>query len=215
MARSEIVEGDPAAYVVQRIYKAGGLFDVFQGSRLGDFNDEAAREIGPVPQPRTQRLKPRSRASGLTGNIEPKPDFRTAGEFPNRLFEHVMVDEPDETQLLDGGNEFAAGDNASLNVAHSQQTLKIIYIACRRANHRLKSKKKAVLPQCRLHARAHRQAAALPVAPDFCLAQAHLSAALSSLDLFGPAKGLMMAPSAERPAGVSKLSIGIFGAADE
>ena len=51
VAGAEIVHGDPAAYVVQRVDKARRRFDVVQGSGLCDFHNEPTREIGPMPKP--------------------------------------------------------------------------------------------------------------------------------------------------------------------
>ena len=103
------------------------------------------------------------------------------GKFANRLFEHVIVDKADPSQLLERADEFAAGDNASVDVAHPQQALEVIYFTRSCANHGLKRKEEAVLTQRRPHTCAHCQATALRSALALCLAEAHLSVAPGSL----------------------------------
>jgi len=50
MAGTEIVESDAAARMTQRIDNPRGFLDVVECRRFGDFDDEAARKVRPVPQ---------------------------------------------------------------------------------------------------------------------------------------------------------------------
>ena len=96
-----------------------------------------------------------------------------SGEFPDSEFENVVVNEPDQTQLFDRCDEFAAGDNASPDIAHAQQAFEIIRLSRRRANHRLECEEQPVLPQRRLHHCTDRGAAVLRLLADFVIHIAH------------------------------------------
>ena len=67
-------------------------------------------------------------------------------EFPDSEFENVVVNESNQTQFFDRRDEFAAGDEASLQIAHAQQAFEIIRLSRRRAYHRLKREEQPVLP---------------------------------------------------------------------
>ena len=58
-------------------------------------------------------------------------------------------------------DELAAGDDATLLVAHPQQAFEIIDLSRRRAYHRLKGKEQAVLAECGLYRRSDSQSTLL------------------------------------------------------
>ena len=100
------------------------------------------------------------------------------GELGKRLLQHVAVDQPDQAHLLDRGDEFAAGDEAAIGLAHAQQALEIIDLARGRAHHRLKGEQQPVLAQRALDRGADRGGLRLPAPRGGGKAALHRSAAL-------------------------------------
>lgn len=66
------------------------------------------------------------------------------GELGERALQDKPVDQPDQPDLLDRGDEFAASDEPAV-FAHSQQALEIIDLARTRAHHRLESEEQSFL----------------------------------------------------------------------
>ena len=50
VAGAKIIEDDAAARMTQCVDKPRGFVEVVECRRFGDFDDEATRKIGPVPQ---------------------------------------------------------------------------------------------------------------------------------------------------------------------
>jgi hypothetical protein len=114
-----------------------------------------------VAQQRSQRPQPRPITGRHPGYVQTEPDPRIGGEILHRFVENVAVDQADPAELLDDGDEFAAGDDATFRVAHPQQAFEIIDRSRRRADHRLERKKQAVLPERRFYRSSDRQSAPL------------------------------------------------------
>jgi hypothetical protein len=148
---------------------------------FSDFHDQAAGEVRPTAHQQNQRVEPPSVTGGQAGYVDAEPYLGMVGEFPHRLFENITVDKSDQADLLDRYDEFTTSDDASLQVAHSQQALEIVYFSCRRAHHRLESKEQSLLAQSRLNCRAYRQPLRSAVRLHLDSAPAHRSIAPSSL----------------------------------
>ena len=173
----EIVERDAAAGIAQGFDKADRFLDVFERRGLGDFDDQAAPDIGSTAQQGSQGAQPLPVARRQTRHVEPEPDPRMGGEFLGHLTQHIAVDQPDHPDLLGRRDKLAAGHQAPRRVAQSQQALVIIDLAGGRADDRLKCEKQPVLSQRRVNRRADRQVVLLPEAPRLPLKALHSSAA--------------------------------------
>jgi hypothetical protein len=94
-------------------------------------------------------------------------------ELPDSEVENIVINEPDQTQLFHRRDEFAAGDDASPHIAHTQQAFEIIRLARYCANHGLEREEQPALAQRRLHRRADRRAAVLRFVADLVTLVAH------------------------------------------
>jgi hypothetical protein len=97
-------------------------------------------------------------------------------EFSDRKFENLIVDETDESQFFDRRDEFAAGDDVSLQITHAQQAFEIIGLPGERADDRLVCEQQTILAQRCLNARAD-GAATCTVASDLVALGVHPSVA--------------------------------------
>src|ERR1700757_1224169 len=113
MASAKIVERNAATRLAQRVDKAGRLLDVAKCRGFRYFDDQTTRDLRAVTQQRNQQLQPPSIASRQSRNVEPDPDLGIGGQFLNRLFEYIAVDEADQAEFFDDGDELGTSEYAS------------------------------------------------------------------------------------------------------
>ena len=121
--------------------------DVTKCRGFGYFDDQATGDLGAVTQQRQQQPQPLSIASRQPGNVETEPDLGIAGQFLDRFFENIAVDQADQALFLDDRDELGTGDDASRLVAHPQQAFEIIDPSGCRAHHGLESKEQTILAE--------------------------------------------------------------------
>ena len=181
MSGAEIVERDTAARVAQSIHEPRGLIDVVERRGLGDFDDHAPGEIGPVVQSGTQGTQPRPIASGQPRHVETEPHHGIRAELLHRSFEDEAIDQANQTKVLDGRDETGTGQNVTRLVTYPQQALEIIDGSRRSTHNRLISKQQAVLAQRGFYRADYRRIAPLPARVRAIRVLLHLSGASASL----------------------------------
>ena len=181
MSGAEIVERDTAPRVTQRIDEPRGLLDVAERRGLGDFDDHAPREIGPVAQSGTQGAQPRPVAGGQPRHVEAELYLGMGAELLHGSFEDEAIDQPNQTKVLDGRDELGTGKNVPRLVTYPQQALEVIDYSRRGAYHRLISKQQAVLTERGFYRADYRRIAPLPAPVRDIPVLVHLSGASASL----------------------------------
>jgi len=122
IAGPEIVEGYPAAQLLQNGNEFRTGFNVFEPRCFGDFNCQTFSEGALVTENIHDMTKPGAISGGQGGDVHRQPGIGICVKDIDREIENAAVYQPNKSQLFDDGHKLACDDNFFVWLPHPQQT---------------------------------------------------------------------------------------------